>query len=104
MDWVRQKANDSTDRRIFICGGGMNESDIRELCNKVVWLKTDEATIRSRVNNPRDHTYGTKPHELERILEGNGRKEAEYLEYGAIMVDARQPFEKVVDEILAKVI
>jgi hypothetical protein len=40
---------------------------------------------------------------LERILNGNGRKEAEYLEYGAIMIDARGPLDKVVDEILAKI-
>jgi shikimate kinase len=103
MDWVRQKVEESADKQIFLCGGGANEPEVRELCDKVIWLKTDEATIRSRINNPRDHTYGTKPHELERILEGNGRKEAEYQEYGAIMVDARQSFEKVVDEILAKV-
>lgn len=104
MDWVKQKLKESTDRQIFLCGGGANEPEVRELCDKVIWLKTDEATIRSRVNNPRDHTYGTQPHELERILEGNERKEAEYQGYGAIIVDARRPFEKVVDEILAKVI
>lgn len=103
MDWVRQKAEESFNKQIFLCGGGANEPEVRELCAKVIWLKTDEATIHSRVGNPRDHTYGTQPHELERILEGNEQKEAEYKDYGAIMVDARQPFETVVDEILAKV-
>lgn len=83
---------------------GVNEPEVRELCDKVIWLKTDEATIRSRVNNPRDHTYGTQPHELESILEGNKRKEIEYQEYGAIMVDVRRPFVKVIDEILVKAI
>lgn len=103
MDWVMQKAEESSSEHIFLCGGGANEPEVRELCDKVIWLKTDEATIRSRVNNPRDHTYGMQPHELERILEGNKQKEAEYKEYGAIMVDVRQPFDKVVDQILAEV-
>lgn len=103
MDWVKQKAAESAGKQIFLCGGGANEPEVRKLCDKVVWLMTDEATIRLRVNNLRDHTYGTRPHELERILEGNKRKEAEYQEYGAIMVDVRQPFAKVVDEILAEV-
>lgn len=103
MDWANQRAKEAGDKMVFLCGGGANEPQVRELCDKVIWLKTDEATIRSRVNNPRDHTYGTQPHELERILRGNRLKEAEYQDYGAIMVDARQPFEKVVDEILEKV-
>ncbi len=100
MDWVRQKAKEAVNKPIFLCGGGANEPEIRALCSKVIWLKTNEATIRARVNNPRDHTYGTKPHELERILEGNKQKEAGYLEYGAIMVDATQTTSNVVSEIL----
>ncbi len=64
---------------------------------------TDEETIRKRVLFPRDHTYGTKPHELAKAIADNERKEAEYRRLGAIMVDARQPIEKVVDEIIAGV-
>jgi shikimate kinase len=103
MDWVRQKAEEATSKPIFLCGGGANEPEVRDLCGKVIWLKTDEATIRSRVNNPRDHTYGTKPHELKRILESNKRKEVEYLACGAVMIDARRSIDEVVDEILEKV-
>lgn len=100
LDWVKQRAKEAINKPIFLCGGGANEPEVRELCDKVVWLKTNEATIRSRVDNPRDHTYGTKPHELERILEGNKQKEAEYGKVGAAMIDATQSPEDVVDEIL----
>lgn len=100
MDWVKQKATEAVNKPIFLCGGGSNEPEVRELCDKVFWLKTDETTIRSRVNNPRDHTYGTKPHELDRILEGNKQKETEYANYGAIMIDSRQPINKVVDDVV----
>jgi shikimate kinase len=100
MDWVRQKAKESANEQIFLCGGGANEPEVRQLCSTVIWLKTDEATIRSRVTNPRDHTYGTKPHELERILEDNREKEAEYTEYGAVIIDARRTLRHVVDDIL----
>lgn len=88
---------------IFLCGGGANEPEVSALCDKVVWLKIDELTIRSRVNNLRDHDYGTKPHELSKIIQSNQQKEAEYIAKGAIMVDATQPINKVVDAILAKV-
>lgn len=103
LEWVKQKAKEAVDKPIFLCGGGANEPEVRTMCQTVIWLKTDEKTIRARVNNPRDHTYGTKPHELERILEGNKRKEAAYRNYGAIMVGAMRPVEEVVDEILSKV-
>lgn len=88
------------DKSIFLCGGSANEPEVRAMCSIVVWLKTDEQTIRKRVNNPRDHDYGTRPHELIRAIKANEEKEAEYREYGASMVDATEPIETVVGEIL----
>lgn len=103
-EWVMSKAAEAHTKLIFLCGGSANEAEIREMCDLVIWLKTDEATIRMRVNNPRDHDYGTKPHELDRAIESNLQKEAEYSGYGAITVDARRPINKVVDEVLSKTV
>lgn len=102
MDWIGQKTKEAANKPIFLCGGGANEPEVRALCDRVIWLRTNTETIRARVNNPRDHTYGTEPHELERILEGSKQKEAEYRELGAIMVDATQSPSEVVDAILNK--
>jgi len=98
--WVIKMADRAKDKPVFLCGGAANESEIRELCPNVIWLKTNEVTIRHRVNNPRDHDYGTKPHELARAIESNKQKQAEYEAYGATMVDATRPIEQVVDEII----
>lgn len=103
-DWVAETADRAKDKLIFLCGGSANEAEIRAMCDKVIWLKTNEATIRQRVNNPRDHDYGTRPHELNAAIEANKHKEIEYSAYGAIIVDATQPIEVVVDEILSKVL
>jgi len=103
-EWVASKAATAHTKPIFLCGGSTNESEIRKMCDKVVWLKTNEASISQRVNYPRDHDYGTKPHELARAIESNVQKQAEYEAYGAILVDATQPIDKVVDEILGKVV
>jgi shikimate kinase len=102
LDWVRETAEKAGYKPVFLCGGSANEPEIRQLCSKVVWLKTDEQTIKSRVNNPRDHDYGTRPHELAATIENNKQREAEYREAGAIIVDATQPIDKVVNEILTK--
>lgn len=100
IDWVREIAKKAADKPIFLCGGGANEKDIIALCDKVIWLRTDEKTIRERVNIPRDHTYGTVPHELAAAIEGNKIKEAEYQENGAIMIDARQSKPDIVEQVL----
>jgi len=99
-DWVVKVAEKAKDKPIFLCGGGANESEIRKMCQKVIWLKTNEATIRQRVNNSRDHDYGTKPHELVRAIEGNKQKQAEYEMWGALMVDATRPIDRVVEDVI----
>lgn len=101
MDWVNNIAKEAINKPIFLCGGGANEKDIIALCDKVIWLKTNEATIRSRVNIPRDHTYGTKSHELAAAIENNIQKEKEYEQLGAIMIDVRRPLDEVVKDVLA---
>lgn len=104
IDWVNDTAKKAADKPIFLCGGGANEKDIIAHCDKVIWLKTDEQTIRSRVNIPRDHTYGTVPHELAEAIEGNMRKEKEYKQIGAIMIDVRRPLNEVVEDVLAQTV
>jgi shikimate kinase len=99
-EWVIEMVDKAKNKTIFLCGGSANEPEIREICQKVIWLKTNEPTIRQRVNNPRDHTYGTKPHELNLIINGNKQKEIEYKDYGAIILDATQPLNKTVDKIV----
>jgi shikimate kinase len=101
-DWVQRMAKQAEHKLIFLCGGAANEPAIRALCSKVIWLKNDEATIRKRVNMPRDHDYGTKPHELADAIAQNNLKEEEYRNYGAIIVDTTQPLEDVIEEILTK--
>jgi broad-specificity NMP kinase len=100
VDWVKDLHKQAIDADIYICGGSENESIIAKLCDKVIWLKTDEKTIKSRVNNPRDHDYGTRLHELEKIIEDNKRKEAEFQSQGAITIDVMRPLPDVLDDIL----
>lgn len=100
IDWVKEIAKQAHSKRIFLCGGGANESEVRAMCQKVFWLQTDAITIHKRVTIPRDHTYGTEPHELASAIEANKRKEKEYKAYGASIVNATQPIEEVIDEII----
>lgn len=100
--WVAKMAVKAKAKPVFLCGGSANEAEIRELCDVVIWLKTDETTIRRRVNIPRDHDYGTKPHELTHIIESYKQKEIEYTAYGAAMVDATKSIDEVIADLLCK--
>ena len=100
VEWVKRKAEEAKNKTVFLCGVGANEQEVWPLCDKIVWLQTDEATIRARVTIPRDHTYGTKPHELAAAITGNVAQEAVYREAGALLIDARRSLTEVVDDIL----
>ena len=95
------KDSNANHKFIFLCGGSANESEIRSMCQNSIWLKTDEKTIRNRVSNPRDHDYGTSPHELDRIIMSNAKKELEFQHTGGIIIDARLPVDQVVKDILS---
>ncbi len=100
-EWLKEKAEKAKESMIFACGGTGNPSAILPFFDKVIWLEVDEQTIRYRVNNPRDHDYGTKPHELAAAIRANTSECLIYKNAGAQIVDATQPLNKVVDEILA---
>ncbi len=100
VDQVSRFKENAQNKPVFLCGGSANDEIIRDMCSAVVWLKTNEETIRRRVRNPRDHDYGTRPHELALAIASNKTKEAEYRRYGAIMIDATKPIETVAESIL----
>lgn len=98
---IIQLIQDGDGGSIFLCGGGANQDELMALCDKTIWLQTDEATIRARVHNKRDHSYGTKPHELAKAIQDNINGESHFRNAGAVIVGARQPKEIVLKEILS---
>jgi shikimate kinase len=101
VEQVKNLATQAGGKPIFLCGIASNHYEIRKLCSSTVWLKSDSATIKQRVKLPRDHDWGTRPHELKGAIAGNQQGEIDYQNYGAIMIDATQPLERVIDEILS---
>lgn len=100
LEWVKEMARKAKHKNIFVCGGSHNKLQVRALCDLTIWLMINESVIRERLKSVRDHDYGKTPQELELILKWNKLNEMEHREYGAIMINATQPTEKVVDEII----
>lgn len=87
---------------LYVCGGAANEIELADRFTQVFLLEIDEATMLTRVDAREDNNWGqigdTREH-LRRFLPGY---QAGLRAAGAIPVDARQPLDRVVDEILSQ--
>lgn len=87
------------ERTIFLGGSVENELDVWDLFDAVVCLVIDDATVRERLAS-RSDGFGKAPDELARILAWNRTAEANYRRFGATIIDATQPLDDVVADVL----
>ena len=87
-------------RLVFLCGSTANEHEVWHLFSRVIYLAIDEQTLRDRLASRRSNDFGKAPHELEAILSWHQVGEADYREFGAVVVDATLPLHEVVDQVL----
>jgi gluconate kinase len=99
--WDRQKAVselESADPEVlFVCGGGRNRDHFLPYFTKVFNLRIDDDTMRRRLRARTADDWEVGPDEIELVLELNRSDEKPA---GAIDVDATQPLNQVVDELL----
>ncbi len=99
--WDRQKALSELESPksdvLFVCGSSRNRDCFLPYFTKVFNLRIDDDTMRRRLQERTNNDFGKQPEELERTLRLNRRDEKPA---GAIDVDATQPLEQVVDELL----
>ena len=111
--WDRQKALSELENpdpdALFVCGSSRNRDDFLPLFTKIFNLRIDDDTMRRRLQErivddidklpPSNERMWTpmEPEEVERMLELNRNDDKPA---GAIDVDATQPLDQVVDELL----
>jgi adenylate kinase family enzyme len=88
---------------LYVCGGAANELELADRFTHVFLLEIDEPTMLARLDAPsRDNDWGrigdTREY-LRRFLPGY---QARLRASGAILVDARQPLDQVVDAIVSR--
>lgn len=103
---VRPEAVESLAARMafgvgFLCGGFENEVDVWAFFDHVVCLVVDEATLRHRLMGRTTNHFGKHPEELQAALHWRSVVEDQYRERGAAIVDATQPLDVVVDEVMS---
>lgn len=99
---VKDLASKAKNKPIFLCGVAANENEVWGLFSDVFALAVDEDTLKRRIATRTDNDYGKSPHELEQILEWQNNTNEAYKKFGHIVIDATQPVEVVVDDILKR--
>jgi adenylate kinase family enzyme len=88
---------------IFLCGSSVNQENFYNLFTKIVLLKIDDKTLTTRLlHGNRDHEFGRRPGEIEVILAWYKDFQIRTKAYGASVIDATKPLNKVIDKILVK--
>ncbi|MFA6463967.1 MAG: AAA family ATPase [Candidatus Paceibacterota bacterium] len=87
----------------FVCGGSMNQDDFKECFKKTFTLYVDDNTLQERLLTRENNDFGKDPEDLARQLEWNKGVDKYIREKGTVPIDATQPLDKVVDEILKHV-
>jgi predicted kinase len=82
---------------LFVCGSSRNRDRFLPYFTKIFNLRIDDATMRRRLHERTNNDFGKQPEEVELMLRLNRSDEKPA---GAIDVDATQPLDHVVDELL----
>ncbi len=82
---------------LFVCGSSSNRDRFLPYFTKIFNLRIDDDTLRRRLQERTNNDFGKQPEEFELMLRLNRSDEKPS---GAIDVDATQPLDQVVDEVL----
>jgi gluconate kinase len=99
--WDQQKAVSELESPepevLFVCGSSRNRDRFLAYFTKIFNLRIDDDTMRRRLQERTNNEFGKQPEEVELMLRLNRSDEKPA---GAIDVDATQPLDQVVDELL----
>lgn len=98
---VREFKESAGDRVAYLAGAVENENEVWDLFDTVVCLTADDDTIRHRLTNRTENSFGKSDKEMAMVLGWNAEIEKQYRAYGAMIINASQPLTDVVDAIRA---
>jgi shikimate kinase len=100
---IEQLARQAKNQTIFLCGVAANDIELSRYFTKIICLVIDQETMKHRVATRTTNNFGKQPDELEKIMGWYQPVLDKYAKAGAVMVDAAQPIDEVVDTILEQV-
>ncbi len=99
-DRVKALADRAKNKLIFLCGIPSNDLELAEYYGAVICLVIDEQTMKQRIASRETNNFGKAADELELMLYWHGKMLERYEKFGAIMIDASRPLDKVVEQVV----
>jgi hypothetical protein len=97
---VADLAIKAKDQDMFICGHASNDVDLMSYFKKVFCLLLDENETRNRLLSRKNNTWGNDPEQLNLLMKWYAPTIERYRRVRAMMIDASQPVNVIVDELL----
>ena len=86
---------------LYLCGGADNQLELADRFAQVFLLEIDEPTMLARLDTRQDNEWGRAGDSREYIRRLRPGYQDRLRAFGAILIDARQPLDQVVDAILS---
>ncbi|MGB4767750.1 MAG: AAA family ATPase [Candidatus Saccharimonas sp.] len=87
-------------KAVFLAGVADGEDSVRDLFSHVIYLSIDQVTIKKRIEERENNDFGKTPEEMADTLKWYRENDPRYKSDGSIVVDATQPVEQVVKDIV----
>jgi dephospho-CoA kinase len=101
---VEDLVPEAQNETVFLCGTTANDADeFWDLFTKVFALTINEDVLRDRIITRTTNDFGKSSHEMASVMEWQRTAEADYKKLGAVIIDATQPINQVVDDILIQI-
>lgn len=88
---------------IFLCGGANNLDEFYNHFDQIFALTVDSQTMKQRLQSREPERWADNSPELNRMLQWNRDFKKDRGHPGVIFIDATQPIEKVVGDILSRI-
>lgn len=85
---------------VFLCGTVANDLDMRKYFDKIILLDTSGAVQKERIQSRTNDFYGSQADQLTKAMKWRSAQVGKYIKAGAIKINAEQPINKVVDDVL----
>lgn len=85
---------------VFLCGVATNEEQLKDLFDKIFYLKIDEPTLLHRLKTRTTNDWGKKPSELAKTMTAFRQSLSNLSQHDYIIIDATKPVKIVADQVI----
>jgi dephospho-CoA kinase len=98
---IKSLLRETGDKTVFFCGVSSNQAELYKDFDKVMVLDCNLEIIKHRLRNRQNNPFGKRTGDIELVSKNHDLLRSQLGKAGAIEINADQPLDEVVDEILS---